>query len=132
MAEEIKMKTRTSFVSNSSSSSFIIGLKKGTNIYESLKEQMFPNDQDDKIITQYDQSFTVREIIEEVLKDITTLPKYNQRKYLKENQIHRFCRKLKDTSDKAIIELIQLGTFEAFPWMRNEDQKAQNKIMNDF
>lgn len=64
------MKIRTDFVTNSSSSSFIVLFSKKINTYEELKHEMFANAKDDKIIEQYDNADTVQNIVNQVLSDM--------------------------------------------------------------
>lgn len=89
------MKTRSSFVSNSSSSSFIIALNKIPKSVEDVKREIFPDNDENEIIACYDESKKVREICERVFKD------------LKDKKPIR--------SEKKIIDEIASGFFEGFP-----------------
>ena len=127
------MKTRKSFVSNSSSSSFIIGLNRKPRTLEELKEQMFPGDAFDKAITyiedsEWSETMSVGDIVKNVFKDIRELPKYNRKD---KNRIWRFCRKLKN-DDKMILKEILSGAFETMPWQSESDRKKESKILCDF
>ena len=66
------MKMRSGFVSNSSSSSFVVVLEKKPNSPEELKNVLF---EDEKIISYYDYSKTTEEVSQRVFNDIEKFEK---------------------------------------------------------
>lgn len=82
------MKLRTSFVSNSSSSSFIVAFNKGIKTFDQLKKYMFPNDnlEDDAApdCDWYDEKLTVERAVQIVLKDLKKAKKATKKQILEE------------------------------------------------
>jgi len=71
------MKTRKGFVSNSSSSSFIIGFEKKPKTPEELQELMFPNEE--QFFHPYDEcSYPVKKIAEYVFEDVSKARQLNK------------------------------------------------------
>ena len=66
------MKIRSGFVSNSSSSSFVVVLEKKPNSPEELKNVLF---KDEKIVQYYDYSKTTEEVSQRVFNDIERFEK---------------------------------------------------------
>ena len=66
------MKIRSGFVSNSSSSSFVVVLEKKPNSPEELKNVLF---KDKKVISYYDYSKTTEEVSQRIFNDIESFEK---------------------------------------------------------
>ena len=66
------MKIRSGFVSNSSSSSFVVVLEKKPNSPEELKNVLF---KDEKIVQYYDYSKTTEEVSQRIFNDIESFEK---------------------------------------------------------
>lgn len=65
-----RLKVRTSFVSNSSSSSFIVRFPKKPTSVKQLMTMMFPGKKIDDIIHYYDHTMSVKNICKRVFRDI--------------------------------------------------------------
>jgi len=81
------MKIRTSFVSNSSSSSFIIAIDKSIKTKDQLKEYMFPNSYYDDIATDldyYDEQLDVATVINRVFNDLKETKKLTKEGIIEE------------------------------------------------
>lgn len=69
------MKIRTSFVSNSSSSSFIVRFPEKPTSIKKLMAMMFPGKKGDELIVRYDHVMSVRQICKRVFSDIKKIKK---------------------------------------------------------
>ena len=93
------MKTRTSFVANSSSSSFIVGFKKVPKTVEDVRAALFPKESlNGTRRAEYgDEGYRILDIAEAVLNNIKS----------------KGAKPI--SSEKAIIEEIRNGWFEGYP-----------------
>lgn len=93
------MKIRNGFISNSSSSSFIVRLPKKPKTFEELKNSMFPNKEwTDRINYEYleNESLTVAQVIKQIFNDI----EINQKDAtnIKETMLSGYIREIEDQS----------------------------------
>ena len=106
------MKTRSGFVSNSSSSSFIIGFDKVPKNVSAMKEVLFGEDETKKKTDWSDDTHSVFAIAERVLNDISEKKPITIRK------------------EKKIIEEIRSGYFTGYPdynWRHNNPSDIYRK-----
>jgi hypothetical protein len=99
------MKIRTGFVSNSSSSSFIVIFDKKPKSKEEVKKLLFPNKNDDDCLKCYDNSIPIGQITETVFKDLSNSKKVTQKELFALLE-HISCKEiLKQYKDKWICKL---------------------------
>jgi hypothetical protein len=65
------MKIRLGFVSNSSSSSFVVALDHYPSDEQDLMEMMFPGKPSDDVIMPFDMAFKLKDVCQRVYQDIT-------------------------------------------------------------
>ena len=106
------MKIRNGFVSNSSSSSFIVALSKVPKTVEEMESVLF-NDADPKEFDCYgDNKFTKTELATKVFNDLTS-------------------KNVEVLNKRKALTVITEGSFEGQPaW--NEFSKESNKLYNDY
>ena len=94
------MKTRTGFVSNSSSSSFIIGLSNKPSCVEDVHKELFDTDEVRELEALYDgdDTYTTLDVAQQVYEDISNQKPTNL-----------------DKGKKEILENINSGWFEGMP-----------------
>lgn len=94
------MKTRTGFVSNSSSSSFIIGLSNEPSCVEDVHKELFDTDEVRELEALYDgdDTYTTLDVAQQVYEDVSIQKPTNL-----------------DKGKKAILENINSGSFEGMP-----------------
>ena len=94
------MKTRTGFVSNSSSSSFIIGLSNEPSCVEDVHKELFDTDEVRELEALYDgdDTYTTLDVAQQVYNDVS------EKAYTTIN-----------TGKNAILENIKSGWFEGMP-----------------
>lgn len=107
------MQIRQGFVSNSSSSSFLVGFKRKPKTPEELKQIMFPND--NGYIAYYDHSMSVHEIVQRVYNDLVS--------------------QIKPLTQSQIIEEINGGYYDGCPdfySMSKPWRETSNRIADEF
>jgi hypothetical protein len=94
------MKTRTGFVSNSSSSSFIIGLSNKPSCVEDVHKELFDTDEVRELEALYDEDekYTTLDVAQQVYEDVSKQKPTNL-----------------DKGKKEILENINSGWFEGMP-----------------
>lgn len=103
------MKIRTGFVSNSSSSSFLVGLKQKPKTRGELRDLMFGELEGDVIV--YDYSLSIDGIVCRVFKDLEGKTPITK---------------------KEILEEINSGYFPGCPEYSNRDNEESRKIRKEF
>ena len=103
------MKMRLGFVSNSSSSSFLVGLKSKPNSKGELRDLMFGDL--DGSISYYDYEMPIDKVVDRVFDD------------LKDSQ---------PLATNDIIEEIDSGYFPGYPEYGNRDRKESDKVAREF
>jgi len=121
------VKFRNGFVSNSSSTSFIVFFKHIPKSIEELKTMMFPRqNNDDTIDDDYDTKMTIGNIVQEVFNDINTLSPAKEKNILEEvylssvqdtrydykcSKNHELLKQIKDKADKAYQNTIHFENY---------------------
>lgn len=113
------MKIRNGFVSNSSSSSFIVGFEQVPTSYEEVLAILFPGSTGEEPVNYYGESegFTVGDVARQVWKDLQ-----NDAKPL--------------DSEKARVSVVRSGWFEGYPdfpdYENDASREDRQKVWADF
>ena len=134
------MKIRNGFVSNSSSSSFIVVFDKRPDSVEELKDMMFPNNKNEDTLCYYGEPETISTIVETVYKDIEYQEKGNISSLSElmnsfnnysiwtgkiETRRDEYVLSDKELVDKIEEKLIKFAPLEAIYWESNNNKDEE-------